>query len=120
MPPRAWRHFDKAMAASVMPPAIPHAKGAGRSQRRRTSNEYIPVEDEELEQIKLEGTHTIDIDKFVPRNQVDERYLDIPYSIVPNDNVGQEAFAVIRDAIASKKMAALGRVVIARRERVMM
>jgi len=68
----------------------------------------------------VEGPRTIDIDTFVPRSEIDERYLDSPYYIVPTDQVGQEAFAVIRDAIREKKMVALARVVISRREYVVM
>jgi len=82
--------------------------------------EYIEVEDEELENIQIESTHTIDIDRFVPRGEIDDRYLNNPYYIVPNDKVGVEAFAVIRDAIAAKGMAALARVVLTRREHVVM
>jgi DNA end-binding protein Ku len=82
--------------------------------------EYILVEDEELEKIQIESTHTIDIDSFVPRPEIDERYIDSPYYVVPTDKVGQEAFAVIRDAIRDKNMVGLGRVVLTRREHVVM
>src|SRR5262249_20313605 len=82
--------------------------------------QYIPVEDEELEKIQIESTHTIDIESFVPRSEVDDRFLDTPYYIAPTDKVGQEAFAVIRDAIRDKKMVALGRIVLTRREHVVM
>lgn len=81
---------------------------------------YILVEDKELDALKLESTHTIEIESFVPRDEVDERYLDTSYYIAPDDRVAQEAFAVIRDAIRDKGMAGLGRVVMARRERVML
>ena len=54
-------------------------------------NQFILVEDEELEKIRVESSHTIDIDSFVPRDQIDQRYLDTPYYIIPNDTVGQEA-----------------------------
>jgi DNA end-binding protein Ku len=83
-------------------------------------NTYMPVEDEELEAIAIESNHTIEIDKFVPRAQIDERFLDSPYYIAPNDEVGQEAFAVIREAMRGKDMVALARVVISKRERVIM
>ena len=82
--------------------------------------EYILVEDDELEKIKIESTHTIDIDSFVPRSEIDDRYMESPYYIAPTDKVGQEAFAVIRDVIRDKGMVALGRVVISRREHVIM
>src|SRR3954453_4316914 len=70
-----------------------------------TKGQYIEVSDEELEEIRIESTHTIDIDNFVPREQVDERYINAPYYIAPTDKVGQEAFAVIRDAIRDMEMA---------------
>jgi len=79
---------------------------------------YVQVEDEELEALEIESNHTIDIDSFVPRAQIDERYLDNSYYIAPNDQVGQEAFAVIREAMRGKDVAALGRIVLAKRERV--
>jgi DNA end-binding protein Ku len=81
---------------------------------------YIEVEDDELDAVAVESNHTIEIDSFVPRSQIDERYLDSPYYIIPNDQVGQEAFAVIRDAMRGKGMVALARVVLAKRERVIM
>ena len=82
--------------------------------------EYIQVEDEELDKIKIESTHTIDIKAFVPKGEIDNRYLESPYYIAPTDKVGQEAFTVIRDVIRDKKMVALGRVVLTRREHVVM
>jgi DNA end-binding protein Ku len=83
-------------------------------------NAYIPVDDDELDAIAVDSTHTIDIDSFVPRQQIDERYLDSPYYISPNGDVGQEAFAVIREAMRGKEMVALGRVVLGKRERMIM
>ena len=81
---------------------------------------YVEVDDDELDAVAVESNHTIEIDSFVPRSQIDERYLDSPYYIIPNDQVGQEAFAVIRDAMRGKNMVALARVVLAKRERVIM
>jgi len=83
-------------------------------------NAYIPVDDDELDAIAVDSTHTIDIDSFVPRQQIDQRYLDSPYYITPDGQVGQEAFAVIREAMRGKDMVALGRVVLSKRERVIM
>jgi DNA end-binding protein Ku len=54
----------------------------------------------------------------VPRVQIDERYHDSTYYIAPSDQVGREAFAVIREAMRGKDMVALGRIVLAKRERV--
>jgi DNA end-binding protein Ku len=82
--------------------------------------QYIQVEDEEIEKIKIASTHTIDISSFVAREEIDDRYIESPYYIAPTDRVGQEAFLVIRDAIRDKKMVALGRVVLTRREHVVM
>jgi Ku70/Ku80-like protein len=80
----------------------------------------VPADDDELDAITIDSNHTIEIDSFVPRQQIDQRYLDSPYHITPNDQVGQEAFAVIREAMRDKGMAAFGRVVLAKRERVIM
>ncbi len=81
-------------------------------------DEYLIMDDDELEAVELESTHTIEIDQFVPFTQIDKRYYDQPYYIVPNDEVGTEAFAVIREAMVGKGVAALGRVVMNKRERV--
>ena len=85
-----------------------------------SKNAYIRVDDDELDAIAIESNHTIEIDSFVPREQIDERYLDSPYYVTPNDQVGQDAFAVIREAMRGKGMVALGRIVLAKRERVIM
>src|SRR6202043_766670 len=66
--------------------------------------QYIIVEDDELAKIKIESTHTIEIDSFVPRSEIDDRYLDSPYYLAPTDQVGMEAFSVIRDPIRAKGM----------------
>ena len=81
-------------------------------------NEYLLIDDEELDALEIESNHTIEIDRFVPAAQIDKRFYDTPYYITPNDSVGQEAFAVIRDAMKGKGMVALGRVVMSKRERV--
>jgi DNA end-binding protein Ku len=85
-----------------------------------TKDAFIMIEDEELEAIEIESTHTIEIDSFVPRAEIDERFLESPYYIAPNNPVAQEAFAVIREAMRGKDMVALGRVVLSKRERVIM
>jgi DNA end-binding protein Ku len=79
---------------------------------------YVQVEDEELEQIALETTHTIEIESFVPRAEIDERYIDQPYYLIPNDKVSEEAFVVIREAMRDEKRVALARVVLYGRERI--
>ena len=81
--------------------------------------EYIELEPEELEAVAIESTRTIEIDEFVPKNEIDELYLNNPYYLVPDGEVGQQAFAVIREAIRKQGMVALGRVVFTSREHVM-
>lgn len=83
------------------------------------SGKYVEIEPEELEAVELESTRTIDIDKFVPEEEIDKRYYDKPYYIVPNDKSGEEAFAVIRDAMKNKGRVALGRIVFANREHIL-
>src|SRR5262245_1107628 len=83
-------------------------------------DQYVIVEDEELAGIAIESTRTVDIERFVPKSAIDDRYRDTPYYLAPEDQVGQEAFAVIRDAMKKKKMVGIARVVMARRERIMM
>jgi len=80
--------------------------------------EYIELEPEELEAVAVESTRTLEIDEFVPRKEIDELYLNNPYYIVPDGDVGQQAFAVIREAIRKEGMVALGRVVFTSREHV--
>lgn len=79
--------------------------------------EYVPIEKDELEGVQIESNHTIDIDNFVPRDEIDKRYLDHPYYIVPDGKTGVEAFAVIRDAMKDQDRVALARVVLSNRER---
>jgi DNA end-binding protein Ku len=81
---------------------------------------YVLLEEEELDEVALESTHTIDIESFVERSEVDEIYLDESFYVVPNDEVAYEAFAVIREAMKKKDMVGLGRVVTHRRERLLM
>jgi DNA end-binding protein Ku len=83
-------------------------------------DQYVIVEDEELSSIAIDSTRTVDIERFVPKTAIDDRYRDTPYYLAPEDQVGQEAFAVIRDAMKKKKMVGIARVVMARRERIMM
>jgi DNA end-binding protein Ku len=80
--------------------------------------QYIQIEPEELEAIAIESKRTIEIDEFVPKKEIDELYLNSPYYIVPDGEVGAQAFAVIREAIREEGMVALGRVVFTSREHV--
>jgi DNA end-binding protein Ku len=79
---------------------------------------YIEVSKDELEDIALESTHTIEIDEFVPKSDIDSRYLIRPYYLVPDGKVGHDAFAVIRETARSLNKVAIGRVVLTNREHV--
>ena len=79
---------------------------------------YIEVSKDELENIALESTRTIDIDEFVPKSDIDPRYLIRPYYLVPDGKVGHDAFAVIRETIRNMDMVAIGRVVLTNREHI--
>ena len=96
-------------------PVAPQDKGRGYEVAK---GQYLIVEDAELDAIEIESTRTIEIDSFVPRSQIDRRFFDTPYYVTPSEAVGQEAFAVIREAMRSKRMVALGRLVLSKRERV--
>ena len=82
--------------------------------------QYVLVEDEELDNVALESTHTIDIEQFVPVSEVDRIYLDESYYLVPQDDMAQEAFAVIREAMRKEDLVGLARVVIYRREHLLL
>ncbi|HYD05481.1 MAG TPA: Ku protein, partial [Reyranella sp.] len=81
-------------------------------------NEYVLLDKEDFESVKLESTRIIDIEKFVPRETIDRLYWDTPYHLVPSGKTGVEAFAVIREAMRKKGMVAIGRLVMSTRERI--
>jgi Ku protein len=83
-----------------------------------SKGEYVEVEREELEAVQVESNHTIDIDSFVARDEIDKRYLNNPYYIAPDGKAGVDAFAVIRDAMKDKDRVALARIVLSNREHV--
>jgi DNA end-binding protein Ku len=83
-----------------------------------SKGDYIELEPEELEAIALESKRTIEIDEFVPKEEIDDLYLADPYYVVPDGDVGQQAFAVIREAIRKESMVAIGKVVFTSREHI--
>lgn len=91
------------------------AKGYPRSE-----DEYVLLEDEELDDLSLESTRTIDIDVFAPASSVDWIWFDKPHYLVPDDPIGVEAFSVIRDAMKATSTVGLSRLVMYRRERAVM
>lgn len=80
------------------------------------ADRYVTLEDDELDAVALESARTIDIDCFVPRDQLGWIWLDRPHLLKPADKLGEEPFAVIRAAMESTRTAALSRLVLYRRE----
>lgn len=87
---------------------------------QRAEDDYVILEDEEIEAVALDSTRTIDIDMFVPGNSMGWVWYDTPHFLMPRDDVGQEAFAVIRDAMAASGTVGISRLVMYRRERAVM
>jgi Ku protein len=83
-----------------------------------SKGEFVPIEKDELEAVQIESNHTIDIDNFVPRDEIDKRFLNHPYYIAPDGKAGIDAFAVIRDAMKDKDRVALARIVLTNREHI--
>jgi DNA end-binding protein Ku len=79
---------------------------------------FVEVTKEELEELALESTRTIEIDEFVERDEIDPRYLIRPYYLRPDGKVGHDAFAVIRETIREMNKVAIGRVVLTNREHI--
>jgi Ku protein len=90
-------------------------KGRGYELKK---GEYVEIEKNELEAVQIESNHTIDIDSFVPKDEIDKRYLNHPYYIAPDGNAGIDAFAVIRDAMKDQDRVALARIVLTNREHI--
>jgi DNA end-binding protein Ku len=90
-------------------------KGRGYELKK---GEYVEVDKEELEAVQIESSHTIDIDSFVPEDEIDKRYINHPYYIAPDGKAGIDAFAVIRDAMKNKGRVALARIVLTNREHI--
>lgn len=86
----------------------------------RGENDYVMLEDEEIEAVALESTRTIDIETFVPRETIAWIWYDTPHYLVPDDTVGEEAFSVIREAMAATGTVGISRLVLYRRERAVM
>jgi DNA end-binding protein Ku len=80
---------------------------------------YVVVTDEEIRNVRLETTRTLDIERFVDEDDIDRLYWNDPYFLVPDGEMAVEAFAVIREAMSSARKVALGRLVMHQRERLM-
>jgi DNA end-binding protein Ku len=90
-------------------------KGRGYELQK---GKYIEIDKDELDAVEIESNHTIDIDSFVPKDEIDKRYLNHPYYIAPDGKAGADAFAVIRDAMKEKDRVALARIVLTNREHI--
>jgi DNA end-binding protein Ku len=80
--------------------------------------QYIIIEDEDLEAVKIESNHTLNIEAFVDASEIDVIYQDSPYYLAPDGKMAEETFAVLRDAMAAENKVAIARLVMASRERV--
>src|SRR5689334_3408207 len=90
-------------------------KGRGYELKK---GQYVEIEKEELEAVQIESNHTIEIDSFVPRDEIDKRYYNHPYYVAPDGKAAIDAFAVIRDAMKDQDRVALARIVLTNREHV--
>ncbi len=100
--------------------SVTHKPVAERDQMKgypRGEDDYVLLEDEEIEEVGLESTRTIDIDTFVPRGSIDWIWYDKPHFLAPEDKVGIEAFCVIREAMKANDVVGIARLVLYRRER---
>lgn len=87
---------------------------------QKGENDFVVLEDKELDAVKLDSVRTIDIDEFVPADTIEWVYYDTPYFVVPADDVGEEAFTVIREAMAKSDVVGISRLVLGSRERAVM
>ena len=83
-------------------------------------DDYVILEEEDLDAAQLESTKTIDIQEFAPEDSVEWTYFDSPYFLVPDAEISEEAFSVIRQAMANKGVVGISRLVIGGRERAVM
>ncbi len=111
------RIVSRYVDAETGKPVDPEAQAKGYEAE---AGRFVVIEDDELDAVKLDTVRTIDINAFVPADSIAWIYLDSPHYVTPGDEVGAEAFAVIRDAMAATKMVGISKVVLYRRERAVM
>ena len=80
---------------------------------------YVVVTEEEIKNVRLETTRTLDIERFVDEDEIDRLYWNDPYFLAPDGDMAVEAFTVIREAMEKAGKIALGRLVMHQRERLM-
>lgn len=83
-------------------------------------DDYVILEEEDLDSVQLQSARTIDIEEFVPSDSIEWVYFDSPYFVMPADEVGEEAFIVIREAMAQSDLVGISRLVLGGRERAVM
>jgi len=117
---RQEAHARRPGAVTIQPPAPAAVREAPFRKPDRPGGRAAPQPpspEPQPPRVVVENTRTIDIERFVPRGQIDARYIEKPYYIAPRDAVGQEAFAVIREALERKQLVGIGRVILQSRER---
>lgn len=77
---------------------------------------YVLLSDEEIDEVKLESRKTFELTQFVPVCDIDPIYFDRPYFVVPSDDLAEDAFRVVRDALRETQMAGLGQLALRGRE----
>jgi DNA end-binding protein Ku len=100
--------------------SVTHKAVSGKEQVKgypKGEDDYVILEDDDIEEVGLESTRTIDVDTFVPRGSIDWIWYDKPHFLAPEDKVGTEAFCVIREAMKANNVVGIARLVLYRRER---
>jgi len=77
---------------------------------------YVLITDNDLEKVKIEARHTIDLIQFVDQGEIDPIYFEKPYFVVPDGKLAQEAYAVLRDALRASRKMGIGQFVMRGRE----
>src|SRR6476620_6466553 len=81
-----------------------------------TKGHHVLIKPEELDELKLEAKHTIDMARFVDRDEIDSRYFEKPYYLLPDGDEADEGYTVLRDAFAKTKKVAIGQLIMHGRE----
>jgi DNA end-binding protein Ku len=80
-------------------------------------HQYVTIPDDELQALRIESSQTIDLDRFVKRDEIDPLYLDTPYYVYPDGKIAIETFRVIGEAMEETGRVGIGRIVLSSRER---
>jgi Ku protein len=113
---RPFSALSPSVSATPLPEAASRREAPKLVEVRDKAPVVLPLAPPPIP-VRIENNRTIELDRFFPGEQIDPRYYNTPYYIAPRDEVGQEAFAVIRDAMAAQGLVGMGRVVLSNRER---